>query len=132
MNVLDSELGARLHLEIEIATEQTVVERIPVAGNIQPLGLLHGGANAFLVEDAASRLALLNADEGYSAVGTELNLSQLRPNTSSLARATATVLRKGRTTFVANVEITDANDRVTAVGRLSCIFVPRRPSNTDR
>lgn len=122
-HVVGDELGARLNLEIETATAQTVVERIPVAGNTQPFGLLHGGANAFLVEDAGSRLAHLNAAEGQSAVGTELNISQLRPNTTSFARATATVIRKGRTSVVTAVEITDATGQRTAVGRLRCVFV---------
>ncbi len=70
--------------------------RLPVAGNRQPAGMLHGGANAVLVEQAASVLALLHAPEGKTAVGTELNVSQLRAATAGYVTARATTISRMR------------------------------------
>ncbi|QJC21806.1 PaaI family thioesterase [Arcanobacterium buesumense] len=122
-DINDGELASRLGAKIEVANMQHVIETIPVAGNTQPFGVLHGGANAFLVEDAASRLAQLHAPEGRFAVGTELNISQLAPNTTELARARATVIRVSHGSCVACVEISDAQGTLTATGRMTCVFI---------
>ncbi|USR78663.1 PaaI family thioesterase [Arcanobacterium pinnipediorum] len=119
----DGELAARLGVELIEVSATEVVESIPTLGNIQPFGALHGGANAFLVEDSASRLALLNAPEGRIAVGTELNISQLAPNMTGSATARAYVIRTSRGSLVAGVEITDSDNQLTAIGRMTCVFI---------
>ncbi|WP_216388959.1 hotdog fold thioesterase [Arcanobacterium phocae] len=122
----DNELAGRLGAVITTATKQDVIETLPVLGNTQPFGVLHGGANAFLVEDAASRLAQLNAPVARIAVGTELNISQLAPNTTASAQAHAQVIKLTKKTLVAQVDIYDANNMLTATGRMTCVFI-RQP-----
>ncbi|QRV01400.1 PaaI family thioesterase [Arcanobacterium phocisimile] len=121
----DGELAAHLGVKLITVSETEVVESIPTRGNVQPFGVLHGGANAFLVEDAASRLALLNAPEGRIAVGTELNISQLAPNMTDAAIARAETIRASSSSLVASVEITDSNGVLTALGRMTCVFIQK-------
>ncbi|MFM8240908.1 MAG: PaaI family thioesterase, partial [Actinomycetota bacterium] len=71
-------LGERMGVEwLEVSPER-VVARIPVEGNTQPFGLLHGGASAVLAEGTGSVLANLHAGEGRYAVGIELSCSHHR------------------------------------------------------
>lgn len=123
-NVSETELAGRLEATVLEATSERVTVRIPVAGNTQPFGLLHGGANAFLVEDAGSRLSLLNAPEGKVAAGSELNISHVRPNTTDSATAYASVVATSRSSIVTQVDIVDSANVLTATGRLTCVFVP--------
>lgn len=126
LTINDAELAARMQVTVLSASVSEVVEQIPTAGSLQPFGVLHGGANAFLVEDAASRLALLNAPEGRIAVGTELNISQLAPNLTGTATAYAKVIRAGHRSLTAHVDIVDPENELTATGRMTCVFI-RQP-----
>lgn len=119
------QLGYAMRLEVLAQDEQSVVIRIPVEGNTQPFGILHGGANGVLVEEAASRLAYMNCPEGRLPVGTELNVSQLLANTAGFATATASVIRVGSSSMTAHVEVVNDDAELTAVGRLTCVFVRR-------
>ncbi len=123
MNQYLGELALRMGIEILRANQEEVVLRLPVAGNRQPVGLLHGGANAVLVEHAASVLALLNAPEGKTAVGTELNVSQLRAATAGYVTARATIISRARSTACSSIEIRDDDGVLTAVGRMTNVFV---------
>lgn len=123
MNQYLGELALRMGIEILQANQEEVILRLPVAGNRQPVGLLHGGANAVLVEHAASVLALLNAPEGKTAVGTELNVSQLRAATAGYVTARATIISRARSTVCSSVEIRDDDGVLTAVGRMTNVFV---------
>ena len=117
------ELGIRMGMEILRLDAAEVTLRLPVQGNRQPVGLLHGGANAVLVEHAASTLALLNAPDGKSAVGTELNVSQLRAAKSGHVTARATVISQARSSICSSVEIRDDDGALTAIGRMTNVFV---------
>ncbi|MFY9263011.1 MAG: PaaI family thioesterase [Actinomycetaceae bacterium] len=121
--VLDAELAAKMGVVVTAVATDCVVEEIPTATNIQPFGLLHGGANAFLVEDAGSRLAIVNCPENKLTVGTELNISHLAPNRTRLARATARPIRISQSSAVVNVDIHDENGVLTATGRLTCVYI---------
>ena len=123
MNHYLGELALRMGVDVQRADHDEVVLRMPVAGNRQPVGLLHGGANAVLVEHAASLLALLNAPDGKTAVGTELNVSQLRSVTDGHVTAQATIISRARSSVCSNVEIRDDDGALTAVGRMTNVFV---------
>lgn len=123
-SVSETELAGRLDASVLEASPETVRVQIPVKGNTQPFGILHGGANGFLVEDAGSRLALLNAPEGKGAAGTELSVSHVKANSTDLATARARVIARTRSTIVIAVDIDDADGHLTATGRLTCVFVP--------
>ena len=122
-----SSLHEKLGIEITSASAAEVVGSMPVAGNTQPAGLLHGGATAALVEGLASLAAWLHAQPERGAVGVDLNLTHLRPVTSGRITGRAVPVHLGNGTAVHTVEVRDDNGRITAVGRLtSRLVTPRK------
>ena len=72
------EFNEKIGLEIIEVGPERVVATMPVEGNRQPLGLLHGGANAAMAEAIGSVAALVNAAPGRTAVGLELSCTHHR------------------------------------------------------
>jgi uncharacterized protein (TIGR00369 family) len=116
---LDGTLIERLGIEILEAGPERVVARMPVAGNVQPFGLLHGGATASLCETVASVGASLAAAPQRTAVGIELNVNHMRAVTAGTVTATGTALRSGRSVAVWDVRVHDDAGELYAVGRLT-------------
>ena len=116
---LDDKLG----IQITDFTPERLVATMPVAGNEQPFGLLHGGATCSLVETVGSWAAALGAGPGRQAVGVELNVSYLRAATEGVVTAVATPVRRGRTLATFTIEVTDEQGRVTATARLTCMLL---------
>ena len=77
-NPFTGTLVERMGIEITQASAEQVEGRMPVAGNTQPAGLLHGGASAALAETLASIAATTHAGPGRSAVGVDLNATHHR------------------------------------------------------
>jgi 1,4-dihydroxy-2-naphthoyl-CoA hydrolase len=120
-------LGGRMGTEwLEVGPDR-VIARIPVAGNTQPFGLLHGGASAVLAEGTGSVLCNLNAGPDRYAVGVELNCSHHRSARSGYVTATATPAQLGRTLATADIVVTDDEGRRICTARLTC-FLRDRPS----
>lgn len=121
-------LGAlceRMGITLEAADVAGVTGRMPVVGNTQPFGALHGGATAVLAETLGSIAANLLAGEGRYAVGIELSLSHHRPVTTGWVHATATALAHGRSFATIAIDVTDDEQRRTASARLTCAFRDR-------
>jgi uncharacterized protein (TIGR00369 family) len=116
---LDGTLIERLGIEILEAGPERVVARMPVAGNVQPFGLLHGGATAALCETVASVGASLAAAPQRTAVGIELNVNHLRAVMAGTVTASGTALRAGRSVAVWDVRVHDDAGELYAVGRLT-------------
>jgi uncharacterized protein (TIGR00369 family) len=114
---LDDKLGIR----ITDYDPDRVVATMPVAGNEQPYGLLHGGATCALMETVGSWAATLHAGPAQPIVGIELNASYLRGATSGLVTAVCTPVRRGRTLATFLIEVSDDKGRPTASGRLTCL-----------
>jgi uncharacterized protein (TIGR00369 family) len=102
----------------EISTEHAVA-RMPVAGNTQPYGLLHGGASVVLAEGVGSFLAVVLAGEGRAAVGVDINATHHRPATSGWVTAVARPLSVGRSTASIEIVITDEAGRRTCTCRFT-------------
>src|SRR6478735_4668618 len=68
----------RMGIEVTELSAQRAVGTMPVAGNTQPFGLLHGGASAVLAETLGSYAAQVHAGPGRAAVGIELNATHHR------------------------------------------------------
>ncbi len=115
-------LGERMGMEWIATSPQRVVARIPVAGNTQPFGLLHGGASAVLAESTGSVLANLNAGPGRFAVGIELSCTHHRSAREGWVTAVATPLSVGRTLVTVNITVSDDADRPICTGRLTCFL----------
>jgi uncharacterized protein (TIGR00369 family) len=115
-------LGERMGMEWLETTPQRVVARIPVVGNTQPFGLLHGGASAVLAESVGSVLANLNAGPGRFAVGIELSCTHHRSAREGWVTAIATPLSVGRTLVTTQIAVTDEEDRPVCTARLTCFL----------
>jgi uncharacterized protein (TIGR00369 family) len=100
---------------------------MPVDGNRQPLGLLHGGANAALAETIGSVAAVLNAPDGRIAVGLELSCTHHRAAREGRVIGVCTPLHVGRSTSTFEIVITDEESRRTCTARLTCIVREKTP-----
>ena len=114
---LDDKLGIR----ITDFDPDRLVATMPVAGNEQPLGSLHGGATSALAESLGSWAGRLHAGPGGDVVGIELTVSHLRAATSGLVTAVCTPVRRGRTLATFLVQVSDEAGRPTASARLTTL-----------
>ncbi len=115
-------LGASMGIEwLEVGPQRTVA-RMPVEGNTQPFGLLHGGASAVLAESVGSVGSNLHAGEGCYAVGIELSCSHHRGVRDGYVTAVATPLSLGRSLATYAIEITDDDGRLICTARLTCMI----------
>ncbi|MGY1803974.1 PaaI family thioesterase [Blastococcus sp. SYSU D00922] len=117
LSPLDDKLGIR----ITDYNPDRLVATMPVEGNEQPFGLLHGGASCALMETIGSWAGALHAGPDKQVVGIELNASYLRGATSGVVTAVCTPVRRGRTLSTFLIEITDDQGRPTATGRLTTL-----------
>jgi uncharacterized protein (TIGR00369 family) len=109
----------RLGIEVVKVAPERMVARMPVAGNTQPYGILHGGATAALCETISSLGTALIAGPERVVMGIELNVNHLRSVTGGHVTATGVPLHVGRTTAVWSMEVRDDEDRLVAVSRLT-------------
>jgi 1,4-dihydroxy-2-naphthoyl-CoA hydrolase len=116
-----SPLDDKLGIQITDFNPDRLVATMPVEGNQQPFGLLHGGATCSLVETIGSWAAMLAAGPDRQVVGIELNASYLRAATSGVVTAVCTPVRRGRTLSTFLIDITDDQGRQTATARLTCM-----------
>ena len=116
-------LDERMGIEVVEASAERVVLRMPVAGNTQPMGLLHGGANVVLAESAGSIGANLAAGPGRHAVGLDINATHHRAVKDGMVTATASAISIGRTLAAYEVVITDERDRRTCTARITCMLL---------
>ena len=119
---LDDKLG----IEIVDWDPERLVATMPVAGNEQPFGLLHGGATCALAESIGSWAGMLHAGPGGNVVGIELNASYLRGASSGVVTAVCTPVRRGRTLATYLIQVTDEAGRATASARLTVMIRPAR------
>ena len=107
------------------------VARMPVAGNTQPYGLLHGGASAVLAETVGSSGSALHAGLGERiAVGIELSCTHHRSARDGHVTAVATPLSLGNTLATWDIAITDDQDRRICTSRLTCLLRDAPPSGS--
>lgn len=123
------QLTDKLGLALVEVGAQRVVGTMPVEGNRQPYGLLHGGANAVLAETLGSILAAVNAGPGKIALGFELSCTHHRAVAEGLVTGVAAPVHVGRGTITAEIVLTDEAGRRTCTARLSCL-VRDQPAST--
>jgi 1,4-dihydroxy-2-naphthoyl-CoA hydrolase len=115
-------LPARMGITIVSATAQQVVATMPVAGNTQPYGLLHGGASCVLAETAGSVGSALHAGQDKVTVGIEISASHHRAVSAGTVTAVATLVHGGSTMTTYEIVITDDRGRRVCTARLSCLL----------
>jgi uncharacterized protein (TIGR00369 family) len=92
---------------------------MPVAGNTQVAGVLHGGASAALAETLGSFAATLHAGPGRIAMGVDLNATHHRPASSGIVRGVCTALQLGRNVTSHEVVISDPEGRRVCTARIT-------------
>ena len=109
-------------IEIIELSDEKCVARMPVAGNRQPMGLLHGGANVMLAETIGSLAAALHGGAGRYPVGIEVSATHHRAVTDGYVTAVAVPLslRKNLTTH--EIVISDDKGHRTCTARLTCML----------
>jgi 1,4-dihydroxy-2-naphthoyl-CoA hydrolase len=98
---------------------------MPVGGNTQPYGLLHGGASVVLAETLGSVGSAVHAHPDKLSVGIEINATHHRSATSGTVTGTATAIHLGRTTATYEVVITDERGKRVCTSRITCALLPR-------
>ncbi|MDQ0580361.1 hotdog fold thioesterase [Streptomyces rishiriensis] len=115
-------LGTRMGVDIVEASADRVVGTMPVEGNTQPYGLLHGGASAVLAETLGSVGAMLHGGSTKIAVGVDLNCTHHRGVRSGLVTGVATPVHQGRSTATYEIVISDPEGRRVCTARLTCLL----------
>jgi 1,4-dihydroxy-2-naphthoyl-CoA hydrolase len=119
---LDSKMG----IEIIEASPERLVGTMPVAGNTQPIGLLHGGANVVLAESLGSIGTQLHAGPNRKIVGVDINATHHKPAISGVVTAVATAVSLGKTLCCYEVEITNDKGERTCSARITCLILAER------
>ena len=104
-----------------------LVGTMPVDGNTQPYGILHGGAHAVLAESLGSIGAAIHAGPDRMVMGIEISCSHHRAATTGTVTGTAIPITTGRTVSTWEIVMTDDAGRRLSTSRLTCI-VRDRPS----
>lgn len=115
----------RMGIELEDVAADHVSARMPVAGNTQPAGLLHGGASVVLAETLGSIAAQLHAGPGRAAVGIEVNATHHRSAREGWVHGEARALHRGRTTASYEIVVSDDAGRRVCTARLTCMILDR-------
>ena len=122
IGALDKKMG----IEIIEASPERLVGTMPVEGNTQPIGLLHGGANVVLAESLGSIGTQLHAGSDRKIVGIDINATHHKSATSGVVTAVATAISLGKTICSYQVEITnDKGDRICSA-RITCLILAVR------
>ena len=121
-----SALDKKMGIEIIEASPQRMVGTMPVEGNTQPIGLLHGGANVVLAETLGSVGAHLHAGPNRKVVGVDVNATHHKSATSGIVTAVATAVTLGKTLCCYEVEITNDKGERTCSARITCLILAER------
>ncbi|MDE9365997.1 PaaI family thioesterase [Luteipulveratus sp. YIM 133132] len=115
-------LGERMGIEFLEVSPGRVVARMPVEGNTQPYGLLHGGASVVLAETVGSIAAALHAGRDRIAVGLDISSTHHRGVRSGHVTATTTPLSQGRSVATYDVAIVDDEGNRVNTSRITCML----------
>ena len=124
-------LAHRMGIKIVSASGSQVVATMPVAGNIQPFGLLHGGASCVLAETIGSLGAVLHAGLDRAVVGIEISATHHRGVSEGEVTAVATLVHGGRTLATYDIVVTDQAGRRLCTSRLTCLIRDQVPGTGE-
>ncbi|HEX9356095.1 MAG TPA: hotdog fold thioesterase [Streptosporangiaceae bacterium] len=123
----ESTLPSRMGITVTDASAERVTGTMPVDGNVQPYGLLHGGASCVLAETLGSLGAALQAGPGRFAVGIEISATHHRAVAHGVVTGVATRVHGGRTTATYEIAISDDRGRRVCSARLTCLLRDQVP-----
>lgn len=118
-------LNEKMGIEVTEMTPERVVCTMPVEGNTQPFGLLHGGASVVLAETIGSIGASLNGWPDRAPVGVDINATHHRgARAGSVVTGVGTPVHAGRTSATWEIVITDERGKRVCTSRITCALVP--------
>ncbi len=108
--------------------EDYLVAQMPVNSRVhQPMGLLHGGATAALAESVGSPASAISIDANkYEIRGIELTCNHLKSVKEGIVTATARCIHKGRTTHLWEIKVTDEQDNLVSLCKLTNIVLLKK------
>ena len=103
---------------------------LPVNSSVhQPMGLLHGGASVALAESVGSAASMLFVNSELSEIrGIEISANHLKAKRDGMVTATARIVHKGRSIHLWEIKITDENNALISLCKLTNMVLPRRKS----
>jgi len=119
IGALDHKMG----IEIIEASPERIVGTMPVEGNTQAFGLLHGGANVVLAELLGSLGAWLHAGGSKSTVGVDINATHHKSAKSGIVTGVATPVSCGRTLACYQIVITNEAGERTCTARITSLIL---------
>jgi len=119
---LDEKMGIKI-LEAEPGR---LVGTMPVEGNTQPMGLLHGGANVVLAESLGSIGTSLHAGPNRKIVGVDINATHHKSATTGFVTGVATAISLGKTLCSWEIVITNEAGERTCTARITCLILAVR------
>jgi uncharacterized protein (TIGR00369 family) len=119
------ELADRLGIEILELTPERSVATMPVEGNRQVSGIMHGGAYCVLAETLGSLAANAHAGEGRLAMGVDINATHTRAVSSGVVTGVCTAIHLGSTLAVHEIVVSDAHGRRLSTARITNLLRKR-------
>ncbi|MBE7323183.1 hotdog fold thioesterase [Nocardioides sp. Y6] len=126
MKSMNGALNDKMGIELVELTAQRVVGTMPVAGNTQPYGLLHGGASVVLAETLGSVGSAVHGFPHRVPVGVDINATHHRSAREGVVTGVATAVHLGRTSACYEVVITDEAGRRLCTSRITCALIEPR------
>ncbi|GMA39449.1 PaaI family thioesterase [Mobilicoccus caccae] len=121
-------LMERMGIDITEVSPDGARGTMPVEGNVQPYGILHGGASAVLAETLGSYAASVHAGDERAAVGIELNCTHHRAARSGLVSGVARAIHRGNSVATYEIVIDDEAGKRICTARLTCLIRPKPPA----
>ena len=117
-----------LNIEVIDYGDDFLVARMPVTPRVhQPDGVLHGGATVALAESVGSFATHMFIDvETYFVRGIEITANHLKSIKEGYVYARASFVHRGRTTQLLDIRVTDDNDNLISLCKLTTISLPRK------
>lgn len=126
--VCKNTLMETLEIEFTEVGKDFLVAKMPVTPKVhQPDGVLHGGASVALAESVGSLASHIFLDsEKFYIRGIEISANHVRSISEGFVFAKAKVLHKGRTTQLWDIKITDEEEKLISVVKLTTIALPKK------
>ena len=119
-------LDAKMGIEITEANLTRLVGTMPVEGNTQPMGILHGGASVVLAESLGSIGTQLNAGAHRRIVGIDINATHHKATATGIVAGVATAVSIGKTLCCWDIVITNQDGQRTCTARITCMILAER------
>lgn len=132
-HVSKNTLMQTLNIEYTDAGEDFLVATMPVNPSVhQPMGLLHGGASVALAESVGSAASMIYVNSELSEVrGIEISANHLKSKRDGIVTATAKIVHKGRSIHLWEIRITDENNNLISLCKLTNMVLPKRKSENQ-